>query len=60
MAFKLRPNLTSGRPFSFYKGNPKVIQRKISKTSVLALISHIMVQSISFLDQIAAFAKTLL
>ena len=38
--------LPLGRPFSFYKGNPKNIQRKICKRSVLALITHIMVQSI--------------
>ena len=46
--------------FSFYKGNSKNIQRKICMRTVLALISHIMVQSISNLDQIATFAKTLL
>ena len=43
-----------------YWGIPKHIQRKISKQIVLALIPHIMVQSISFLDQIATFGKTLL
>ena len=31
---------------TFYKGNPENIQRKICKRSVLALISHIMVQLI--------------
>ena len=36
------------------------IQRKISKRIVLALIPHIIVRSISFFDQIATFAKTLL
>ena len=46
--------------FSFYKGNPKNVQKNIDKLSVLAFISHIMVQSISFLAQIATFSKTLL
>ena len=49
-----------GHTFSFYKGNLKNIQRKICMRTVLALISHIMVQSISNLDQIATFAKMLL
>ena len=39
-------DLFRGRAFSFYKGNPKNIQRKICKKSVLALISQIMAQSI--------------
>ena len=35
-----------GRAFSFYKGNPKNIQRKICMRTVLAVISHKPVQSI--------------
>ena len=46
-----------GRAFSFYKGNPKNIQRKICIRTVSAVISHITVQSNLFLDQSCYICK---